>query len=510
MNTDLNLNIAGRYKHFKGNDYTVFCVAKDENDNYFVLYRAEYGDNALWIRPYEMFFETVNENGKTLPRFKRIGKKTKQEDQLENLVSLLKREHLRFIHTETEEKYVITRISLVAKLACVHALYSEKNSGYLTEYEIARRLGYYIFSVDNKLEFSRSSEEENISKLEIGDNNINELLWQLNPCSIDLQIADSGFLKTKRRKVDPQSIEHISNAMDLWKVAKVYHSKGDSSNSYIKIRPNETILTHTLYKIHIPNDCAGKIEIKSTFARLSISITTGDFCNPDYNGFFPLEITNNGKHTVIIHAKETMAQLMLLPLQGIIIEKYMEKATYKNENGYDDGTPFSFWRERSLKTLRRKLGTQPLIDFYNLAQESTNASNTKDVNAFHERFENTFFTHCQKCIDSKTYKNINNNLPDVKKIIRSYIKKERKLNTIKSLKLLSGVFTIICAVSPVIIQLIIDGKISFNKTIWIPTLVLAIVFLIIFIILAIKVPKLFCTFEGVDIDSILSRISENN
>ena len=253
----------------------------------------------------------------------------------------------------------------------------------------------------------------------------------------------------------------------------------------------------------------GKIEIKSTFARLSISITTGDFCNPDYNGYFPLEITNNGKHTVIIHAKETMAQLMLLPLQGIIIEKYTEKATYKNENGYDDGTPFSFWRERSLKALRRKRGTQPLIDFYNLAQESTNTSNTQDVNAFHERFENTFFTYCQKCIDTKAYKNINNNLPDVKKIIRSYIKRERKLNAIKSFKWLSGVFTAICAVLPVILQMVIEGKMGFNKLIWIPTLASAIAFLIISVLLAIKIPKLFCTFEGVDIDSILSKISEN-
>jgi hypothetical protein len=37
-----------------------------------VVYRAEYGDFGLWVRPLAMFEETVERNGKILPRFELI------------------------------------------------------------------------------------------------------------------------------------------------------------------------------------------------------------------------------------------------------------------------------------------------------------------------------------------------------------------------------------------------------------------------------------------------------
>lgn len=64
----------GRYRHFKGNDYEVLFVGiHTETDEEFVIYRALYGSDELkskiWIRPLNMFTETVRREGKTLPRF---------------------------------------------------------------------------------------------------------------------------------------------------------------------------------------------------------------------------------------------------------------------------------------------------------------------------------------------------------------------------------------------------------------------------------------------------------
>ena len=65
----------GRYSHYKGNEYEVIGVAKhSETLEEFVVYRALYGDNALWVRPKAMFSETVEVNGKKVPRFKYVGK----------------------------------------------------------------------------------------------------------------------------------------------------------------------------------------------------------------------------------------------------------------------------------------------------------------------------------------------------------------------------------------------------------------------------------------------------
>ena len=38
-----------------------------------VLYRALYGEFGLWVRPFEMFFETLEIGGKKIQRFQYLG-----------------------------------------------------------------------------------------------------------------------------------------------------------------------------------------------------------------------------------------------------------------------------------------------------------------------------------------------------------------------------------------------------------------------------------------------------
>ena len=60
----------GRYRHYQGNEYTVLGVARhSETLEDLVVYRQEYGDHGLWVRPAAMFAETVEVNGQTVPRF---------------------------------------------------------------------------------------------------------------------------------------------------------------------------------------------------------------------------------------------------------------------------------------------------------------------------------------------------------------------------------------------------------------------------------------------------------
>ena len=63
----------GKYRHFKGNLYEVVdLVHHSETQEPLVLYRALYGDRGLWVRPLEMFFETIEREGKTLLRFEPV------------------------------------------------------------------------------------------------------------------------------------------------------------------------------------------------------------------------------------------------------------------------------------------------------------------------------------------------------------------------------------------------------------------------------------------------------
>jgi hypothetical protein len=64
----------GRYRHYKGKEYTVIGVAlHSETQEELVVYRQEYGEHGLWVRPKQMFLETVVVGGLEVPRFRYIG-----------------------------------------------------------------------------------------------------------------------------------------------------------------------------------------------------------------------------------------------------------------------------------------------------------------------------------------------------------------------------------------------------------------------------------------------------
>jgi hypothetical protein len=59
-----DIKINGIYKHYKGDLYIVEDIAyNSETEEKMVVYRALYGDNKLWVRPFNMFFDIVNKNG---------------------------------------------------------------------------------------------------------------------------------------------------------------------------------------------------------------------------------------------------------------------------------------------------------------------------------------------------------------------------------------------------------------------------------------------------------------
>lgn len=60
----------GRYRHYKGRDYVVIDVARhSESEEWLVVYRLDYGDRSLWVRPLAMFTESVVIDGDSKPRF---------------------------------------------------------------------------------------------------------------------------------------------------------------------------------------------------------------------------------------------------------------------------------------------------------------------------------------------------------------------------------------------------------------------------------------------------------
>lgn len=65
----------GLYRHFKGNCYRVLSIARhSETTKPMVVYQALYGDGGIWVRPADMWNETVERDGKTIRRFQPLGR----------------------------------------------------------------------------------------------------------------------------------------------------------------------------------------------------------------------------------------------------------------------------------------------------------------------------------------------------------------------------------------------------------------------------------------------------
>jgi len=64
----------GRYRHYKGNEYQVINIARhSETEEEMVVYRKQYDDHSLWVRPLGMFVKDVLIDGQMVPRFEWIG-----------------------------------------------------------------------------------------------------------------------------------------------------------------------------------------------------------------------------------------------------------------------------------------------------------------------------------------------------------------------------------------------------------------------------------------------------
>lgn len=63
----------GKYRHFKGGEYEVLCMAHhSESGEDMVVYRALYGEGEVWVRPAAMWNDTVTRDGVSYRRFTKI------------------------------------------------------------------------------------------------------------------------------------------------------------------------------------------------------------------------------------------------------------------------------------------------------------------------------------------------------------------------------------------------------------------------------------------------------
>lgn len=67
------ITVGAIYRHYKQQNYTVLELAVNEADSQlYVVYQMNYGARLICLRPVKSWLETVEVDGRTIPRFKKI------------------------------------------------------------------------------------------------------------------------------------------------------------------------------------------------------------------------------------------------------------------------------------------------------------------------------------------------------------------------------------------------------------------------------------------------------
>ena len=137
---------------------------------------------------------------------------------------------------------------------------------------------------------------------------------------IDLRIGDEiAVLLNNPIPLDPDEIGRV-NLREYYKVLKL--------NSSFILQPYMKILVSTLEYIRMPDDIAGLVELRSTFARLGLSIPP-TVIDSGFEGQITLEI-HGGAFPVVLKKGARFAHIVFYRIEG---EPVPYRGRYQGQRG---------------------------------------------------------------------------------------------------------------------------------------------------------------------------------
>jgi len=122
------------------------------------------------------------------------------------------------------------------------------------------------------------------------------------------------------------------------------------------VKPGRLLLGRIHEKFTMPPESAGKIEGRSSFARMGLMVhCTGDLINPGWRGHMPLQLVNLGPNPIKFFPYVPICQLKLVKLSGRPERLYGEREL-QSKYMDDDGGPSYWWRDKRIKHLQKSLG----------------------------------------------------------------------------------------------------------------------------------------------------------
>ncbi len=150
---------------------------------------------------------------------------------------------------------------------------------------------------------------------------------QVSPSSIDLHLGDTFTRFSQSTMAGVSTSIDLSQLDDVEQFASIHGKEVTlSAGEKLTLAPDEFALAYTKEHLTIPNYLAGRIEGRSSFARLGISIhQTAPTVHATFRGYLRLEIRNNGVYECKFTPGLRICQLILERLGSPSVTELMSK-----------------------------------------------------------------------------------------------------------------------------------------------------------------------------------------
>ena len=137
--------------------------------------------------------------------------------------------------------------------------------------------------------------------------------WQIGSSSVDLRLSNSF---TTYRVPSVPGVDTVVDLAQIGNVEEIARVLGTTevlaSGQSFRLEPGGFVLGYTKERVKMPNNLAGRIEGRSSFARLGIAIhQTAPTVHAGWEGQLRLEILNNGPLPCLLSEDLVFCQLVV-------------------------------------------------------------------------------------------------------------------------------------------------------------------------------------------------------
>ena len=197
---------------------------------------------------------------------------------------------------------------------------------------------------------------------------------QIRPASIDLRLSSVLWEQDSKGKINLTEVgarRYFPNVAGSGKTSEQVRLMSSSRARWFSGR--------TFEEFTVPKAFAGKIEGRSSYARLGLMVhCAAGFINPGWRGRMPLELVNLGAQPIVLASEISICQLMLIQLAELPEASYADDgANSKYMN--DQGGPSLWWLDWNIEQLRESFQKHPAAWGSSTAVEAALANYSRAV-----------------------------------------------------------------------------------------------------------------------------------